>query len=418
MLKGSLTLSAAIVLQYVGQWRLMGWAFALCALRILSNVLLTRFFKNRISPAAVEWCRLSCNVSALAGVGVVAGWSLLLWIYVPFATLWLYGMDGRGRARVVVYLVCMDGAALLSGCALIEPVAFSLVGVLIFLLTEKRAELLQQSLEHIIEQREQLTQAHGKLRLLHERAFEQEKFSSLGLMAAGVAHEINNPMAFVTSNIHSLYKDLHEQQPIPPELLKEYVDEVLPATLDGIKRVNAIVSDLRHFARGDAEVHVEYDLNTQARAALRIAQAQLGHVKLELELGEVGLLVGRPRQIVQVLVNLLVNAGQATPRGGTVRLATHRDGERVRLEVRDTGSGMTRETLHHLFQPFFTTKPPGMGTGLGLAVAHGIVTGQGGRIEVESEPGKGSCFTVHLPRVAQRAPPGSGQNSPKVFAAA
>jgi two-component system, NtrC family, sensor kinase len=417
MLKGSLILSAAIVLQYVGQWRLMAWTFALSALRILANVLLTRFFKHRLSPAAIEWCRLICNVSALAGIGIVAGWSLLLWVYIPFAMLWLYGMDGHGRTRVAAYLAAMDGAALLSGCDPIEPVAFSLVGVLIFLLTEKRAELLQQSLEHIIEQREQLTQAHGKLRMLHERAFEQEKFSSLGLMAAGVAHEINNPMAFVTSNIHSLYKDL-QRQPIPPELLQEYMEEVLPATLEGIKRVNAIVSDLRHFARGDAEVHVEYDLNTQAQAALRIAQAQLGHVKLEVELGDVGLMVGRPRQIVQVLVNLLVNASQATPRGGTIRLATHRDGERVRLEVRDTGTGMTADTLHHLFQPFFTTKPQGMGTGLGLAVAHGIVTGQGGRIEVESEPGKGSCFTVHLPRVAHRAPPSSEQNGAKVFAAA
>ena len=83
-----------------------------------------------------------------------------------------------------------------------------------------------------------------------------------------------------------------------------------------------------------------------------------------------------------------------------MRLSTSRDGEQVRIEVRDTGTGMTPETMRHLFHPFFTTRPPGMGLGLGLAVAHGIVLGQGGRIEVESEPGKGSRFTVHLPRVA------------------
>jgi C4-dicarboxylate-specific signal transduction histidine kinase len=317
--------------------------------------------------------------------------------------IWIYGMDGRSRIRAGLLLASMDGGALLSGCDPMMPLAFTLIGVLVFLLTEKRAELLQQSLEHIIQQREQLTQAQGKLRLLHERAFEQEKLSSLGMMAAGVAHEINNPMAFVTSNIHSLYKDL-QQPPLPPDLLKEYVEEVLPATLEGIKRVNAIVSDLRQFARGDAEAASEYDLNAEVKAALRIAKGQLNHCQVEVRLGEVGTIVGRPRQIVQVLVNLLANAGQATGSAGTVRLSTYQAGDEVRVEIRDTGTGMTPDTLRNLFQPFFTTKPPGMGLGLGLAVAHGIVTGQGGRIEVESEPGKGSCFTVHLPRVARGAP--------------
>jgi signal transduction histidine kinase len=120
--------------------------------------------------------------------------------------------------------------------------------------------------------------------------------------------------------------------------------------------------------------------------------------------------VGRPRQIVQALVNVLVNAGQATEAGGVVRLSTLRRGEGVCVEVRDTGTGMTPETMRNLFQPFFTTRPPGMGTGLGLAVAHGIVTAQGGRIEVESELGKGSCFTLHLPRVALRSSSGPSKS--------
>ncbi len=403
MLAGSLSLSLAITLQYVGQWRLMAWAFCLSVLRILANVLLSRVFKQWLSPSVVEWCRLSCNLACLASIGLVAGWSLLLWCYVPFAMLWLYGMDGLGRLRAVIYLLVMDTAALLSGVDPIEPVGFNLLAVLIFLLTEKRAELLQQSLEHIIHQREQLSQTQGRLRALRERAFEQEKFSSLGMMAAGVAHEINNPMAFVTSNVHSLFKDL-KQQPSLPEPLKEYVEEVLPETLDGIKRVNAIVSDLRRFARGEPETYAEYDVNAEVRTALRIAQVQLTHCQVRVALDEVGRVVGRSRQIIQVLVNLLANAGQATPPGGEVRLTTRRVGEEVCLEIRDTGIGMTQETLRNLFQPFFTTKPPGMGMGLGLAVAHGIVTGQGGRIEVESEPGKGSCFTVYLPREAQRVP--------------
>jgi two-component system, NtrC family, sensor kinase len=402
MMRGSSILTAAITLQFVGQWRLMAWAFGLNALRVGANILLSFMSQRWLSPAVVEWIRLAVNSSGLAAVGIITGWTLLLWIYVPFAMLWLYGMDGLSRIRAGILLVVLDGAALLSGGDPMMPIAFTLIGVLVFLLTEKRAELLQQSLEHIILQREQLTQAQGKLRLLHDRAFEQEKLSSLGMMAAGVAHEINNPMAFVTSNIHSLSKDL-QQHPLPPDLLKEYVEEVLPATLDGIKRVNAIVSDLRQFARGDAEAASEYDLNTEVKAALRIAKGQLNHCQVELKLGEVGPVVGRPRQLIQVLVNLLANAGQATGSAGTVRLSTHQAGDDVRVEIRDTGTGMTPDTLRNLFQPFFTTKPQGMGLGLGLAVAHGIVTGQGGRIEVESEPGRGSCFTVHLPRVARGA---------------
>jgi signal transduction histidine kinase len=211
-----------------------------------------------------------------------------------------------------------------------------------------------------------------------------------------VAHEINNPMSFVTSNISLLLKDL-KQQPGLPAPLKEYVDEVLPETLDGIKRVNAIVADLRRFARGDPDAHAEYDLNEEVRSALRIAHGQLRHCRVEQQLGEVGKLVGRPRQIVQVLVNMLVNAGQATAEGGRVLISTHQEGDGARVEIRDTGPGLSPEARRHLFQPFFTTKPHGSGMGLGLAVAHGIVTGHGGRIEVDSEPGQGACFRVHLP---------------------
>ncbi|HEY0093554.1 MAG TPA: HAMP domain-containing sensor histidine kinase, partial [Archangium sp.] len=199
-------------------------------------------------------------------------------------------------------------------------------------------------------------------------------------------------------NLGSMLEELREGHNLP-ELVKEYVDDLLPATLDGAKRVNSIVSDLRRFSRGGFEGHVDYDFDAEMQMALRIARVQLGHVKVETELGEVGRVVGRPRQLVQVLVNLLVNAGQATTPGGVVRLTTRRQGDRVRVEVRDTGTGMSEETKQHLFEPFFTTKPPGLGTGLGLSVVHGIIKAHGGHIEVESELGKGTCFILDLPRV-------------------
>jgi two-component system NtrC family sensor kinase len=155
-------------------------------------------------------------------------------------------------------------------------------------------------------------------------------------------------------------------------------------------------------SRGDAEVYVEYDLNAEVQAALRIAHNQLSHCHVETELGDVGSLTGRPQQIVQALVNVLVNAGQATASGGRVLLSTRRDGEWVRVAVWDTGSGIPPEVMRNLFQPFFTTKPQGVGMGLGLAVSHGIITAHGGRIAVDTTPGKGSCFTLHLPRIPRQ----------------
>jgi signal transduction histidine kinase len=245
---------------------------------------------------------------------------------------------------------------------------------------------------------QELEKAHRELQQLHQRAVERDKLSSLGMLAAGVAHEINNPMSFVTSNVNSMLRDLRDE-PNLSEVMKEYVDDVLPATLDGIKRVNSIVADLRRFARGDPEAHTAYELDAEVETALRIAHGQLVHVRVEKELSAMGTMVGRPRQIVQVLVNLLVNAGQATASGGLVRVSTHRDANAVYISVRDTGTGMSEATKQRLFEPFFTTKPAGEGTGLGLSVVHGIIKSHGGRIEVESEEGKGTCFTIRLPVV-------------------
>jgi signal transduction histidine kinase len=203
-------------------------------------------------------------------------------------------------------------------------------------------------------------------------------------------------MSFVTSNIDAMLEELREGQDVA-ERVKEYVDDLLPATLDGVKRVNSIVSDLRRFSRGGFEGHVDYDFTAEVRTALRIARIQLGHVRVEQEVDEVGVVVGRPRQLVQVLVNLLVNAGQATPQGGLVRLTARRQGDRVRVEVRDTGTGMSEETKRHLFEPFFTTKPSGEGTGLGLFICKSIVESFDGTITVDSRPGAGTTFRLSLP---------------------
>ena len=181
--------------------------------------------------------------------------------------------------------------------------------------------------------------------------------------------------------------------------MKEYLDEVLPETIDGVKRVNAIIADVRRFARGDPDPMVPYALNDQVQAALRIAQPQLRHrAETEVDLGAVRAGCGHPQQLVQVFLNLLVNAGDAVPKmGGRIFISTgHKEGLNW-ARVRDNGSGIKPEVRKELFQPFFTTKPVGKGTGLGLSTAYGIVKSHGGWIDVESNSGSGATFTVWLP---------------------
>ncbi|OJT24336.1 histidine kinase [Archangium sp. Cb G35] len=398
---GAAVANLALLLSVWGQWSAVLAVAGVSMVLTLLNAVLAERLVPWIGRAWAETVRMGINAAGICLIGIHTRWHVLLWVFVPYNMLWYFGLDSWVRPRMALYLVSIDGVALATGAEPTMVLSFSIIGIFGYLVSEKRGALLtEKNLE--------LARAHQELQQLHQRAIEQERLSSLGLMAASVAHEINNPMSYVTSNVDSLLQDMRDEPNLSAPL-KEYVDDVLPATLDGIKRVNSIVSDLRRFSRGDFEGYSSYDFNAEVRTALRIARIQLGHVRVEEALEEVGAVVGRPRQITQVLVNLLVNAGQATPAGGVVRLATRNEGALVRVEVRDTGSGMSEETKRHLFEPFFTTKPAGLGTGLGLSVVQGIIKAHGGRIEVESELGKGTCFTIELPKVPALPPEkGSG----------
>jgi signal transduction histidine kinase len=322
----------------------------------------------------------------------VAQWSPASWLLVPMVVFAGSVKQVRESWRHVALVLVANGlVAALDGVPA-ATIAVNLgLCVALYALWEGRALVLRGTLAQLREERVKLVAAQHLL-------VEQEKLSSLGLLAAGVAHEINNPMSYVGCNLRELARDL-PRFPAEPELLREYAEDILPATLDGVERVNTIVADLRNFARRGDEPVQSFDLNTEVTAALRIAHNHLqGCATTEISLGELPRITGRPQEITRVVVNLLVNAAQAVGERGVVRVTTRPSEGGVALAVADDGVGMTPETRARLFEPFFTTKPVGQGTGLGLAVAHGIVARHGGRIEVRSEVGRGTTFTVWLPR--------------------
>lgn len=204
-------------------------------------------------------------------------------------------------------------------------------------------------------------------------------------------------MAFVTSNINLLHNDLSEFQK-SKELLIEYDQEIIPEIKEGIVRVNTIVDDLRRFARGDVEFRSTFKVNDVIHSAVRMTHGHMAPgVTLTLSLGEIPPQLGFPRQLSQVLINLIVNAAEAVPDGGDIVVKTDHSKDVWWLSVADNGYGMDEETQTKIFEPFFTTKPLGEGTGLGLAVVHGIVEQLKGKIEVESAKGEGTTFRLTLP---------------------
>ncbi len=285
------------------------------------------------------------------------------------------------------------------------------------LLDEKTREV-QSSLSTIQYQFDELKKTQSQL-------VQSEKMASLGQLAAGVAHEINNPIGFVISNVSTLaeYNEaLHEfaehtinylnapndnvKQKILDIAKKEdilfIVDDISTIVNDaqeGLGRVKDIVANLKQFARTDEEQSEAFDLNENIENTIKVAWNELKYkVNLVKDFkADLPLVFGHPGKINQVILNMLVNAAQAIEGEGEIKLRTQAVDKYVRLDIEDNGCGMSDEVKAKIFDPFFTTKPVNVGTGLGLSISYGIIEEQGGRIEVVSEIGEGTCFKIYLP---------------------
>ncbi|MGH7455515.1 MAG: sensor histidine kinase, partial [bacterium] len=270
-----------------------------------------------------------------------------------------------------------------------------------------------------------LREAREKMKKTQIQLIHSEKMASLGQLTAGIAHEINNPVNFVSSNVNPLRRDLadilaiikkyedtvaaqqlHEKFGAVEELkkgldfsyLQDEVENLLNGIQEGAHRTSEIVRGLRSFARLEEDERKPADINKGLESTLVMLKHQLkNRVEVIKAFGEIPEIMCYPGKLNQAFLNILANASQAIDGTGKIFIKTSYDGEIVTISIKDTGKGMSEEVKKHLFEPFFTTKPVGEGTGLGLPITYGIIEEHDGNIEVYSEPGQGSEFVITLP---------------------
>jgi len=284
---------------------------------------------------------------------------------------------------------------------------------------------VQERTHELSERNDEVQRAYDDLKKVQGQLLQQDKMASIGHLAAGVAHEINNPMGFIVSNLGSLgryvdklgaYMDANEQyfagcepgilEYLVQERTKYKIDrirqdlpELIAESHEGAERVRKIVQDLKSFSRIDNSTGEFSDINEGLESTLSIAWNELKYkATVTREYGQLPRVWCNMGQLNQVFLNILVNAAHAIEEQGEIRLATWEEDGSVRIAISDSGGGIPPENVKRIFDPFFTTKAVGKGTGLGLAIAYDIVVNKhGGQIGVTSEIGKGSTFTITLP---------------------
>lgn len=285
---------------------------------------------------------------------------------------------------------------------------------------EARTKELADANHQLELEQAEMTALLSKVQEAQQQLLQSEKMAAIGQLAAGVAHEINNPIGFVNSNLGSLktytnnllrlieaYESgtpetiARARQAADLEFLREDLPSLLAESQDGLDRVTRIVQDLKDFSRVDQAEHQRADLNAAMNSTLNVVRNELKYkADVVVELGDIPEIDCVPAQLNQVFMNLLLNAAQAIPERGKIFVRSGVERDHVWFEIEDTGCGMSAETRQRLFEPFFTTKPVGKGTGLGLSISYDIIVKRhNGRLDVHSEPGKGSRFRIWLPIV-------------------
>jgi len=337
--------------------------------------------------------------------------------YPDTAVIMVSGIDRPQRIRDALQLGAVD--YLTKPCEL-DVLGFSVERALErrdLMLTARsyRADLERQNLE--------LAARKAQLERLQAQIVHSEKMAGLGQLAAGVAHELNNPAGFIYGNMDlirgylgrlELVLSIYERVKLPAVEAEELAltkkeigyESLLPDLrsmiadcVEGAERIRDVVKNLRLFSRLDDGEFKRIDLHENIDSTIRLLSGYYGsgRVRLVREYGELPLVNCYAGQLNQVWTNLLVNAAQATRNGGEVKISSRVEGESAVIAISDTGCGIEPDHLRRIFDPFFTTKPVGEGTGLGLSISYGIIEKHGGTIEAESVPGAGTTFRVSIP---------------------
>jgi len=287
----------------------------------------------------------------------------------------------------------------------------------------------KKAAEELTRKNLRLNEALAALKRSQAKVLHQEKMASIGQLAAGVAHEINNPIGFINSNLSTLGKYLsrlsgflavqseciaagappeqvesvhQEQARLKIDYIVKDLEDLIRESLEGAERVRSIVADLKSFSRVDESEYKQADLNECLRSTINIVWNEIKYkATLKKEFGEIPRTRCYPQQMNQVFMNLLVNAAHAIEQQGSITVRSWEEDGYVCVSVADTGQGIPEANLNRIFEPFFTTKEVGKGTGLGLSITYDIVKKHHGEITVRSEPGKWTEFTVRIPVVEE-----------------
>lgn len=283
-------------------------------------------------------------------------------------------------------------------------------------------------------QKDELEKAYQDLSLTQKKLIHSEKMASVGQLAAGVAHEINNPLGYVSSNLKVLQEYMEHYYTITKILLSfnhtegdeklkdiawqameflqqenfsfinEDSQDLLGSSLKGLERIRSIVLNLKQFSRESGEGMEPCNLNDCINIALNMVHNELKyHCQVTTDLRDIPNVSINEGKIIQVLTNLLINASQAVEKNGLIHVISCHEGDNVLIKIKDNGSGIPSDIMNRIFDPFFTTKPVGIGTGLGLSICYDIMLEHQGSIEVESKLSEGSTFTLIFP-VCQEMP--------------
>ncbi|KZN56842.1 hypothetical protein N474_09485 [Pseudoalteromonas luteoviolacea CPMOR-2] len=280
--------------------------------------------------------------------------------------------------------------------------------------------LLESKSRSLYKSNDELSNAIKSLKSQEAQLIQQEKMASLGQLSAGIAHELNTPAGYARSNIETLQmylvtllayqKDLEDmvsdQQAMldlkssyDVAIIQEDIPDLMEESICGLNKIASIVSELRNYTHVDNEEMEQEDLSLVLDQAINLAHSSFKHhATLDTRLEKDQKILCKPNRLCQVFVNLLVNAGQAVSKGGKITITSSSDEHYVYCVVQDNGTGISQENMRNIFDPFFTTKPVGKGTGLGLSISYKIIEQHDGHINVESEEGVGTTFTITLPK--------------------